>query len=63
MGEIAEAMLNGLLCEQCGALIDGEEPGYPRICSDCQVSNSKTKTKTSRRSKRLRKGTKSKPKG
>ena len=36
MGEMAEAMLEGLLCEQCGALIDGEQPGYPRKCADCR---------------------------
>ncbi|BBN97473.1 hypothetical protein [Sporolactobacillus terrae] len=35
MGEIAEMMLNGLLCEQCGCLIDGEETGHPRKCEDC----------------------------
>jgi hypothetical protein len=32
MGEIAEAMINGLFCQWCGVLIDGEEPGYPRSC-------------------------------
>lgn len=32
MGEIAEAMLNGLFCEGCGELIDGDEPGFPRYC-------------------------------
>ena len=36
MGEIADAMINGLLCEQCGCLIDGEEPGYPRSCAECE---------------------------
>jgi hypothetical protein len=36
MGEIAEAMINGLFCEMCGAYLDGEEPGYPRRCSDCE---------------------------
>lgn len=35
MGEILEMMLEGILCEQCGALIDGEETGYPRLCEDC----------------------------
>lgn len=35
MGDSADSMVNGLLCEQCGVLIDGEEPGYPRSCSDC----------------------------
>ena len=33
MGEIAEAMLNGLFCEGCGELLDGDEPGYTRYCS------------------------------
>ena len=39
MGEIAEMMLDGTLCEACGVLIigEGEEPaGYPQYCSeDC----------------------------
>ncbi len=35
MGEIADAMVNGLLCEWCGVYVDGEEPGYPRLCEDC----------------------------
>ena len=30
MGEIAEMMLEGLLDEETGELIDGEAPGYPR---------------------------------
>ncbi len=36
MGEIANAMLEGLFCEECGQLIDGEQPGYPRKCDDCK---------------------------
>lgn len=36
MGEIAEKILNGQLCEVCGAFVDGEEPGYPRKCEDCE---------------------------
>lgn len=32
MGDIADMMVEGLLCEQCGGFIDGEEPGYPRNC-------------------------------
>lgn len=35
MGDIADAMLDGLLCQICGELIDGEEPGYPRTCPAC----------------------------
>ncbi|WP_281281436.1 hypothetical protein [Paenibacillus dokdonensis] len=37
MGEVAEMILNGLLCEVCGCYIDDmEEPGYPRTCEDCE---------------------------
>lgn len=36
MGEIADDMVNGLICEQCGTFIDGREPGYPRRCADCK---------------------------
>lgn len=35
MGEIADAMLNGLFCEGCGEFMDGEEPGHPRRCAGC----------------------------
>lgn len=34
MGEVAEMMLDGTLCEQCGTFI-GEPVGYPRLCEDC----------------------------
>ncbi len=33
MGEIAEAMLDGTLCEACGVYIEGESPNHPRYCS------------------------------
>jgi hypothetical protein len=39
VGEIAEMVLNGILCEQCGAYIaDGEEAGYPRLCATCAIA-------------------------
>ena len=35
MGEIADMMLNGLMCEGCGVFMDDfEETGYPRYCSE-----------------------------
>lgn len=34
MGEIADAMLNGELCEWCGSSLDGDS-GYPRLCASC----------------------------
>lgn len=36
MGEVAEMMLDGTLCERCGGIIDGDTPGFPRLCEDCQ---------------------------
>lgn len=43
MGEIAEATINGFYCKQCGGYIDGEEPGYPRLCDDCEEYNGFTR--------------------
>lgn len=35
MGEIADAMLDGTLCEGCGCYIeDGGAEGFPRYCSE-----------------------------
>ena len=36
MGEIAEAMLNGVFCQQCGTFL-GDEVGYPRTCHGCRA--------------------------
>lgn len=33
MGEIAEMMLDGTLCEGCGVYLEGEGDGIPRYCS------------------------------
>jgi hypothetical protein len=36
MGEIADMMIKGFMCEACGVYLDGEEPGYAYYCSaDC----------------------------
>ncbi len=32
---IAEAMVGGLFCQECGVVVDGDEPGYPRTCGGC----------------------------
>ncbi|KVT86308.1 hypothetical protein WT25_11175 [Burkholderia territorii] len=34
MGEIAESMIDGSSCEECGEYI-GEAVGFPRRCSEC----------------------------
>jgi hypothetical protein len=36
MGDIANLVLEGYLCQYCGGYIDGEEPGYQRYCDLCK---------------------------
>lgn len=46
MGDIADMLLDGTLCQMCGGLVyegdpdkaigDEMSPGYPRTCQDCQ---------------------------
>lgn len=36
MGEIAEMMLDGTLCEGCGGYMPGRSAGVPRRCRDCK---------------------------
>lgn len=40
MGEIADMILEGTLCEVCGGLVEGDASGYPRKCSDCTSGRS-----------------------
>ena len=40
MGDVADMMIDGTLCEGCGVYLEGEykdgEPwGFPRLCGDC----------------------------
>jgi hypothetical protein len=48
MGDIADMMLDGTLCEQCGSYIDtrrhdglddDEPPGFTQTCKDCMKEN------------------------
>lgn len=42
MGQYADDALSGLVCQQCGVFIDGEEVGYERLCKECERDNKKT---------------------
>lgn len=33
----AELIYEGFVCQSCGELIDGDDPGYPRDCEDCET--------------------------
>jgi DNA-directed RNA polymerase subunit N (RpoN/RPB10) len=39
MGEIAELVLEGVLCHVCGSFIDEAYKGYPRACNECKEQN------------------------
>lgn len=39
MGEIADMMIDGELCERCGMFIDDEAEGFPRLCADCAAED------------------------
>lgn len=43
MGEVAEMMLDGTLCEGCGVFLNQVGPGYPCLCSDCGAENKANK--------------------
>ena len=36
MGEIADLMLDGSICEGCGVTLPGDAPGHTRLCRTCQ---------------------------
>jgi hypothetical protein len=44
MGEIADMMIDGELCEECGTYI-GPPTGFPRKCSGCKPTRNKKKHK------------------
>jgi hypothetical protein len=35
MGEIADLMINGDICQLCGVELEGEGDGFPRMCVGC----------------------------
>lgn len=39
MGEIADMMLEGTLCQTCGEYIDDDIGGFPRTCAGCDASD------------------------
>lgn len=36
MGEITEMVLEGILCDSCGGMVDGNASGHPRQCAYCE---------------------------
>lgn len=49
---VADMVLEGLLCEECGCYVDDmEAPGYPRKCEDCKPKPMRSKRNKARRRK------------
>ena len=46
MGEIADMMLDGTMCQWCGEWLHGGEdgPGYPGLCASCAREERRTRT-------------------
>lgn len=36
MGEVAEMIIEGILCESCGVYIEDPSGGFPRKCEECE---------------------------
>lgn len=36
MSETAEMIVEGILCQECGGVVDGVAVGYPRTCEECE---------------------------
>jgi len=52
MGDIAELMIEGVLCETCGDYLGGPT-GFPRRCSACRGEASPPKPRRQRRTERM----------
>ncbi len=39
MDDIADAMIDGMLCETCGEFLTEDPPGYPQRCGGCEPDN------------------------
>ena len=38
MGDAADMLLDGLICQHCFEIIDGDAPGRPRWCARCRLA-------------------------
>lgn len=49
MGDVADMMLDGTLCEGCGEYL-GSDNGYPTYCGDCAKENKKQEKEQTKKS-------------
>ncbi|WP_098493331.1 hypothetical protein [Collimonas sp. PA-H2] len=43
MGDVADMMLDGTLCQGCGVFLNEDAPGYPCSCRGCRIDEKKAK--------------------
>ncbi len=43
MSEITEMILNGMLCQCCGAYLNSSQGNFPQYCSECKIEEQKKK--------------------
>lgn len=48
MAEIADDIVDGLICQYCQQLVDGDAPGHPRTCPSCKADERRKPRQTSR---------------
>lgn len=46
MGDIADGMLSGVLCQVCGEYLGGEGDGFPVTCGGCRDQDERDATET-----------------
>ena len=52
MGDIADMILEGILCEECGVYI-GDGGGFPRTCDGCRTDRGENRRLEARRERKL----------
>lgn len=52
MGEIADMMLDGVLCQICGEYLGGDGSGFPMTCAACSREEKPKKRKKRKKKKK-----------
>lgn len=56
MGEYAEMILDGILCERCGDFLSGEPIGFPQTCGECHKKMQRKQKKSAVAAANFKKG-------
>jgi Zn finger protein HypA/HybF involved in hydrogenase expression len=53
MGEYADMILDGTMCQGCGVFLNDEPPGYPCDCTDCARDRQKIDSTTRKQARQV----------